>query len=75
VPKRLGVNNEFVVRKTREQAARYSVSRLREVYHKILDCDVAIKTGRLGEEIALNILVAELSRRPAGSAAARRAAG
>jgi DNA polymerase-3 subunit delta len=73
--KRLGVTNEFVVRKTQEQANRYSMTRLKEVYHKILECDVSIKTGKLGEEIALNILIAELSRRPAGTAATRRGAG
>jgi DNA polymerase-3 subunit delta len=71
--KRLGVTNEFVVRKAREQANRYSLSRLKEIYHRILECDLSIKTGKLGEEIALNILVAELSRKPAEAAAGRKA--
>jgi DNA polymerase-3 subunit delta len=69
--KRLGVTNDFVVRKTQEQANRYSMERLKEVYHKILECDVSIKTGKLPEELSLNILVAELARKPAGAAATR----
>ena len=76
IQNRLGIKNDFVIRKTLEQASRYSIARLKEVYHSILDTDVAIKTGKLAEELALYLLVAELSARgsrpPARSAAGLR---
>ena len=70
---KLGTTFEYVVRKTLEQAARYSIPRLKEVYHRILEADISIKTGKYDAELALNILVAELSQRdevPARSVAA-----
>jgi DNA polymerase III subunit delta len=57
---RLGVASEYVVKKTLEQAARYSMPRIKQVYQQLLDTDIAIKTGKYTEELALNILVAEL---------------
>ena len=51
------------MRKTLEQASRFSLPRLREVYHHILDTDLSIKTGRYDAELALTILVAELGQR------------
>lgn len=60
---KLGLNSEFVVRKTLEQASRFSLPRLREVYHHLLETDLSIKTGRYEAELALTILVAELCQR------------
>jgi len=60
---RLGIIQEFVLRKTLEQASRYSLPRLRGVYHHLLEADLSIKTGKYGGELALNILVAELCQR------------
>ncbi len=60
---RLGLASEFALRKTLEQASRYSLPRLREVYHQLLETDLSIKTGKYEAELALNILVAELCRR------------
>lgn len=59
----LRLSQEFLVRKTLEQANRYSLPRLREVYHQILETDLAIKTGQYDAELALTLLVGELSRR------------
>ncbi|MFQ6036788.1 MAG: DNA polymerase III subunit delta, partial [Sedimentisphaerales bacterium] len=56
---KLALPSEFVLRKTSEQAGRYSLPRLREVYHRLLQTDLSIKTGRLAPELALNILIAE----------------
>jgi DNA polymerase-3 subunit delta len=62
----LGLSSEFVARKTLEQAKRYSLPRLKQVYQRLLETDLAIKTGKYEPELALNILVAELcQRRPA----------
>ncbi|HEY83428.1 MAG TPA: DNA polymerase III subunit delta [Dehalococcoidia bacterium] len=57
---KLEVASEFVMRKAREQATRYSLARLKEVYHRLLQADVWIKTGKYEAELALNILIAEL---------------
>jgi len=60
---KLELTSDFLVRKAWEQSAKYSPARLRELYHRLLETDVSIKTGRLDGEIALNILVAELGQR------------
>jgi DNA polymerase-3 subunit delta len=54
---------EYALRRTLEQAGRYSPERLREFYHRLLETDLAIKRGRYNAELALNILVAELCQR------------
>jgi DNA polymerase III subunit delta len=60
---RLGLNSDFLIRKAWEQSERYSLDRLKEVFHKLLETDLAIKTGKLEGEIAIDILVAELGQR------------
>ena len=60
---KLGMTSEFVIRKALEQASRYSMARLTEVYHHLLETDLAIKTGRYDGELALGILIAELCQR------------
>ncbi len=59
---KLGLTREFVWRKTLEQAGKYPLARLRKVYHKLLEADLSIKTGKYGGELALNILIAELGQ-------------
>jgi len=60
---RLGFPSEFALDKTLEQASKYSLPRLKGVYHRLLEADLSIKTGKYSGELALNILVAELCRR------------
>ena len=60
---RLGLTSDFVLRKALEQVGRYSLERLKEVYHHLLEADLAIKTGRYDGELALTILIAELCQR------------
>jgi DNA polymerase-3 subunit delta len=64
---RLGLTSDFLVRKAWEQSEKYSPARLRELYHRLLETDVSIKTGRMEGEIALDVLVAELGQRGAVS--------
>jgi len=59
---KLGLTSDYALRKTLAQAERYSLARLKEVYHKLLEADVSLKTGRCEPELALNILIAELCR-------------
>ncbi len=60
---RLGLASEFALRKTLGQADRYSLSRLKGVYHKLLEADLSIKTGKYEPELVLNILIAEVCQR------------
>ena len=60
---KLGLTSEFVWRKTIEQAKRYPLERIKEVYYKLLEADLSIKTGKYEGELALNILIAELGQR------------
>ncbi len=57
---RLGLPADWLVRKTLEQANRYTLPRLKQVYQQLLETDLAIKTGKYDGELALNILIAEL---------------
>jgi len=58
----LGLASDFVWKKTMEQAKRYPLGRIKEAYHKLLEADLSIKTGKYEGELALNILIAELCR-------------
>ena len=63
IQNKLGLTSEFILRKTLEQADRYPVKRLKEAYHKLLETDLSIKTGKYDGELALSILIAELCQR------------
>ena len=58
--KRLG-QHPFVVEKIGQQARNFSIEQLERVYAHLLDLDVGIKTGELGDTLALDVLVAELA--------------
>ena len=60
IQNKLGLTSEFAWRKTLEQAGRYPLERIKQVYHKLLEADLSIKTGKYEGELALNILIAEL---------------
>lgn len=60
IRERLGIASEFVFRKTLDEAKLFSLPRLKEIYRKLLETDLAIKTGQYDSELAINILVAEL---------------
>jgi len=60
VGERLGLRSEFVLDKTLEQARGYSLKRLEGTYRKLLKTDLAIKTGTMEGELALDLLVADL---------------
>ncbi len=68
IQSKLGLTSDWLLRKAWEQADRYSPGRLRELYHRLLETDISIKTGKTDGEIALNILIAELGQRGTVSA-------
>ncbi|KTB47739.1 DNA polymerase III, delta subunit [Dehalogenimonas alkenigignens] len=61
IRRRLGLTADFVWRKTAAQAARFSFSRAAVAYRRLLETDLAIKTGRMEESAAVDLLVAELA--------------
>ena len=58
----LGLTSDFVLDKAWGQSEKYSLSRLRELYHRLLEADISIKTGKYDGELALNILIAEFTQ-------------
>jgi len=60
IQNKLGLASEFAMRKTLEQADRYPLERIKEVYPRLLETDLSIKTGKYDGELALNLLIAEL---------------
>jgi DNA polymerase-3 subunit delta len=65
VQSKLGLNSDFQMRRAWEQSQKHSPTRLCELYHRLLDTDESIKTGKMEGEIALEMLVAELGQRGA----------
>ncbi len=66
---RLGIRSDYPFRKTVEQARAYQVPALIQVMQRLLDADLAMKTGREEPELALELVVADLCRGPGSWAA------
>lgn len=62
IGQRLGIGSDFVLQRVLDQADRYSLSRLKKAYRRLLEADVAVKRGRYNEELALELLVHDLAR-------------
>ncbi len=56
----IGSRSDFAIRKTVDQSRNFSMPRLREMHRAILDYDIALKTGQLNEDTALELLIADL---------------
>jgi DNA polymerase-3 subunit delta len=62
IGQRLGVTSEFVLQRILDQAQRYSLSRLKAAYRRLLEADVGVKRGHYDEGLALELLVHDLAR-------------
>jgi DNA polymerase-3 subunit delta len=58
---RLGLKNSYAVDKTLRQAKLYDFEGVRRAYDKLLETDLAIKTGKYSDKLALELLVTELA--------------
>lgn len=58
----LGQRSSYSIKKILNQSANYSVPQLHRIYRRLLDTDVDIKTGRVDATLALDTLIAGLSR-------------
>ena len=61
VMKALGLH-PFVAEKTSQQAQRFSMRSLENIHRKLLNIDEGIKTSQTTLDLALNILVVELTK-------------
>ena len=70
----LGIRSDFPLRKVIDQASRYPADALEAAYRRLLESDVAVKTGVMDADAALEVLVvslAELARSPRRAAIRR----
>ena len=58
---RLGLKQSYVVDKTLSQAKLYDFEGVKQAYNKLLETDLAIKTGKYSDKLALELLVTELA--------------
>ncbi len=57
---RLEPTSDYGLEKAVRQANAYTLERIKKAYHKLLETDVAIKTGKYDGDLALDLLVVEL---------------
>lgn len=50
----------YVVRKTIQQAKKFTFEELKKIYQKIFQADLDIKTGKIDPETAIDLLIAEI---------------
>jgi DNA polymerase-3 subunit delta len=55
------IRSPFVAQKLTQQARNFTLEQLETIYRYLLDTDHGIKTGRVGDTLALDLLVAGLS--------------
>ncbi len=60
IQEKLGLTG-YPLDKTLRQARLYDLEGIKRIYRKLLETDLAIKTGRYGDRLALELLVAELA--------------
>ncbi|MBN1188517.1 MAG: DNA polymerase III subunit delta [Dehalococcoidales bacterium] len=60
---KIGIYNSFVWDRIAARTDKYSGERLREIYRYLLETDIALKTGRMDGDLAMNLLVADLCER------------
>ena len=58
----LNLSSEYVLNKTINQANKYNTAQLSEFYHRLLQADVDVKTGKYSEDVAIDLLIADLCR-------------
>jgi DNA polymerase-3 subunit delta len=59
---KLEPTSDYGLEKALKQAKAYTLERIKKTYHKILEADIAIKTGKYDGDLALDLLVTELGQ-------------
>ena len=52
----------FPIKKITPQAKLFNLPQLKRIFHQLSELDQAIKTGRLDDELALDLLIASLTQ-------------
>jgi DNA polymerase III subunit delta len=60
---RVGIYNAYAWSKVAGRTDKFTLDKLRLVYEKLVEADLAIKTGRFEGDLVLDLLVAELSQK------------
>ena len=61
IQERLGLKKSYALDKTLSQAKLYDFEGVKRAYDKLLETDLAIKTGKYSDKLALELLVTELA--------------
>jgi DNA polymerase-3 subunit delta len=62
IRRRLEPTSDYGLEKAVKQSKAYTLERVKKTYHKLLEADVAIKTGKYDGDLALDLLVVELGQ-------------
>jgi len=62
IREKLGLHPRYPLDKTLRQARTFTIPRLRRAFHSLLDTDVAIKTGKYEDDLALDLLIIDLCK-------------
>ncbi len=62
IGKRIGITHPYALEKTLRQAQRFDFDYLASVHRRLLNADIAIKVGESSERLAVEMLVADLTR-------------
>jgi DNA polymerase-3 subunit delta len=62
IGQRLGIRSEYPLRKVLEQSRRYALPQLEAAFRRLLEADAAIKRGVYDEDLALDLLLEDLSK-------------
>ncbi len=75
IGQRLGIRSDFALRKVLEQSRRYAMPQLEAAFARLLETDAAIKRGIYDEDLAVDILLEDLSKLSAPAASRGSAPG
>jgi DNA polymerase-3 subunit delta len=62
IARELGQRSSYPIKKILGQSDNYTIPQLHRIYHRLLETDMDIKTGRVEATLALDTLIAGLSR-------------
>ena len=62
IGKRIGINSNFAIEKLMQQSKLYNLNQLVAILKKLVQMDLEIKTGKIDENIGIEIIISELSQ-------------
>ncbi|MEJ2738657.1 MAG: hypothetical protein P8105_02270 [Dehalococcoidia bacterium] len=61
IKSKAGIPSDMALDRTVKQAKAYSMEHIKTAYHKLLEADIAIKSGKyIDEDLAVELLISEL---------------